>query len=288
MTDILEDPGDRLVLNLDPGGPVELTGLTESFGALARMYGRHYRGDDKSEPAPRLYVTRLDSGSIIAEIAPYVNIMGALIVTIGGANTIGDFARRISASIKVFSDPSTKAGSTELPSKHDAADIRAFVRPLTGKVGASLNIKHARMEKRDGDRHTIVEYSFDENELNRAAVNIDQALSGGGDVLTLSHDVELPEPSADAILREVMLFFEHASRKPGKERGRTGDRGIVPDVSSKPLPVYFRKSFQSLKDQMIRGPANPLTNNAFLVDISVHLDEAHVNWTPDLGPRVKV
>jgi hypothetical protein len=61
MTDILEDPGDRLVLNLDPGGPVELTGLTESFGALARMYERHYRGDDKSEPAPRLYVTRLKS-----------------------------------------------------------------------------------------------------------------------------------------------------------------------------------------------------------------------------------
>jgi hypothetical protein len=255
MTDILEDPGDRLVLNLDPGGPVELTGLTESFGALARMYGRHYRSDDKSEPAPRLYVTRLDSGSIIAEIAPYVTIMGALVVTMGAANTIGDFARRLSASIKVFSDPSsTKTGSTELPSKHDAADIRAFVRPLTGKVGASLNIKHARMETRDGDRHTIVEYSFDENELNRAAVNIDQALSGGGDALTLSHDVELPEPSADAILREVMLFFEQASRKPGKERGRTGDRGIVPELSLKPLPVYFRKSFQSLKDQMIRGP----------------------------------
>lgn len=28
-----------MVLKLDPGGPVELVGLTESFAALARMYG---------------------------------------------------------------------------------------------------------------------------------------------------------------------------------------------------------------------------------------------------------
>jgi hypothetical protein len=110
--------------------------------------------------------------------------------------------------------------------------------------------------------------------LNRAAVNIDQALAGGGDGVALTGDVESPEPPSEAILREVMLFFDQASRGPGRERGRTGDRGIVPDVSAKPLPVYFRKSFQSLKDQMIRGQANPLTNNAFIVDVYVHRDEA--------------
>jgi hypothetical protein len=35
------------------------------------MYGRHYRTDPHVEPPPRLYVTRLGSGSIVAEIAPY-------------------------------------------------------------------------------------------------------------------------------------------------------------------------------------------------------------------------
>jgi hypothetical protein len=278
MIDVLEDNGDRLVLNLDAGGPVELTGLTESFGALARMYGRHYRAGSELDPAPRLYVTRLETGSIIAEIAPYAVMMGALITTMGGANTIGEFARRLSSGIKAFSDPTAVIRESPdaqlLPSKADAADIRAFVRPLTGKTGAALNIKHARFETRSGDRHTLVEYSFDENELNRAAVNIDQALSGGDDVLELTADAEQPEMPSEAVLREVMLFFEQASRKPGRERGRTGDRGVVPDVNSKPLPVYFRKSFQDLKDQMVRGEANPLTNNAFLVDVYVHRDEA--------------
>jgi hypothetical protein len=224
-------------------------------------------------------VTQLESGSIVAEIAPYAMIAGALVTTMGGANTIGDFVRRLSAGIGAFSDPSkirtdlqteTK-GVVPLPSRDDAADIRAFVQPLTGKAGASLNIKHARLEMHSGDRHTLVEYSFDENELNRATVNIDKALSRGDDVVELA---EPPEASGESILREAMLFFEQASRKPGKERGRTADRGIVPDVSLKSLPVYFRKSIQSLKDQMIRGQVNPLTNNAFIVDVYVHRDDA--------------
>lgn len=145
------------------------------------------------------------------------------------------------------------------------------MRPLTGKAGAALGIKHARLEVKtapNGDRTTIAEYNFDENELNRAAVNIDEALSGRLDLA----EQELPEPASEAILREAVLFFEQASRKPGKDKGRTADRGVVPDVSGKSLPVYFHKSFQSLKDRMIR--ANPLTDNAFIVDVYVVRDAA--------------
>jgi hypothetical protein len=98
MIEVLHDTGDRLIVELEPGGPVELTGLTESFGALARMFRRHYRTEGDHDPAPRLYLTRLESGSIIAEIAPYAVMMGALVTTMGGANTIRDFVRRLSAA----------------------------------------------------------------------------------------------------------------------------------------------------------------------------------------------
>ncbi len=66
-----------------------------------------------------------------------------------------------------------------------------------------------------------------------------------------------------------MLFFEQASRLPGREKGRTGDRGIIPDVGTKSLPVYFRQSFQDLKDRMVRGDVNPLTNFAFVIDVYI-------------------
>jgi hypothetical protein len=264
------DSGDRLVVKFDPGGPVELTGLTESFAGLARMYERHYRSPEATDTVPKLYITRLESGSIIAEIAPYATMLGAIVTTMDSGMVISDFTRRLYSGIKAFSDPG--ASTPELsPTRDDATDLQAFVRPLAGKRGAQLSIKHAKYERRDSKSHTVVEYDFDETEINRATVNIDQALAGVPQSLLLEdHIEELEEaPSAGSILGEVMLFFEQASRRPGKVKGRTGDRGIVPDVSPKSLPVYFRKSIQDLKDLMVKGEINPLTNYAFVVDVHV-------------------
>jgi hypothetical protein len=145
----------------------------------------------------------------------------------------------------------------EAPSNEDAADLREFVRPLTGKRGAELGIKHARLEKQDGERKILVEYKFDETELNRAAINIDEALASP-DRLSIAAPFE-QDAKRDSYLKEVMLFFQQATRGPGKDKGRTGDKGIIPSVSPEPLPVYFRKSFQDLKERMVRGELNPLT-----------------------------
>jgi len=67
-------------------------------------------------------------------------------------------------------------------------------------------------------------------------------------------------------MREVVLVFDQASRRPGKEKGRTGDPGIIAEVSPKALAVHFRKATQDLKDRMVRGDVNALANNAFVVD----------------------
>lgn len=79
-----------------------------------------------------------------------------------------------------------------------------------------------------------------------------------------------PEMDSGGIRREVMLFLEQANRGPGKEKGRTGDRGRIPEISDKVLPVYFRQSIQSLKEQMMQGEDNPL-NLVFVVDVHVQI-----------------
>lgn len=253
--------GDRVIIELDPGQPIELGDLSESFAALARMYERHYRPN--GEAAPKLYVTRLETGSVIMEVAPYAVIMGA-IAAMDGTVIVADFTNRIWRGIKAFSTPPTEAPRLEAPSDEDARDLREFVKPLLGKKGAELGIKHARYRKTDGAKETVVEFDFDEAELNRAAINIDQALANPYQPMILDQVVT----PTHGVLEEVMLFFQQASRGPGKEQGRTADRGVVPDVSSTPLPVYFRKSFQDLKERMVRGEVNPLSH-AFVVDVHV-------------------
>lgn len=257
--------GDRVVIYLDPGQPVELGNLSESFAALARMYERHYRKD--GDGAAKLYVTKLETGSIVMEIAPYLPLFGQVVVAGDTAIILADFTNRIWRGIKAFSGATPQeAPRIEPPTIDDARDIREFVKPLLGKKGAELGVTHARYEKTDGDRQTVVEYKFREDELNRAAINIDDILE---------HPARLSPPDtqltdvvpSEQIKREVMLFMDQANRHPGKESGRTGDKGVIPLIHDKPLPVYFRKSFQDIKSHMIRD-VNPLTST-FVVDVHV-------------------
>lgn len=256
--------GSRIIIELHPGQPIELGDLSTSFAALARMYERHYRRE--GEDAPKLYVTKLETGSVLMEIAPLGILFGAIAIMDGGI-IVADFTNRLWRGIKAFSNAPGETPRVEAPSNEDARDIKEFAKPLLGLNGASLGIKHAKYEKKDGEKHIVVEYKFDEAELNRAAINIDRALQ-----LPPPHqEDEIPK---EQIKREVMLFLDQANRGPGKEKGRTGDKGVIPDISDKPLPVYFRKSFQNLKDQMTKE-VNPLTST-FVVDVHVQ----YVNGEP--------
>ncbi|MBG6208368.1 hypothetical protein IWQ49_003028 [Labrenzia sp. EL_126] len=257
--------GDRIIIVLDPGQPVELNDLSGSFAALARMYERHYRND--GDEAPKLYVTKLETGSVIMEILPLVPLLGQAVMAMDSSIIVADFTNRLFRGIKAFSTPG-EVPKVEPPSKKDASDIKEFTKPLLGKKGASLGIKHAKFEKIEGETATVIEYKFDENDLNRAAINIDQALA-------------LPAPKQDdqqprgAIRKEVMLFLDQANRGPGKEKGRTGDKGVIPDISEKVVPVYFRNSIQNLKEQMTKE-VNPLTST-FVVDVHVQYLEGDEN-----------
>eukprot|EP00873_Tetraselmis_striata_P032485 jgi/Tetstr1/452749/TSEL_039785.t1 len=186
-------------------------------------------------------------------------VLGALAVMDNGI-IVADFTNRLWRGIKAFSSKPSDTPKIDAPPDEDARDIKEFTRPLLGKSGAQLGIKHAKYERSEGSKRVVVEYDFDEAELNRAAINIDKALEAPA----ASSKDDKPN---EHIKREVMLFMDQAKRGPGKEKGRTGDKGIVPDVSDKPLPVYFRKSFQDIKDQMIRD-VNPLTST-FVVDVLV-------------------
>lgn len=248
--------GDRIIVTLDPGQPIELNDLSDSFAALARIYERHYR--NASDEAPKLYVTRLETGSVIMEIAPLAIFMGAVAVMDGGM-IVADFTNRLWRGIKAFSSPPNVTPKIEFPSKEDAADIREFAKPLLGKSGAALGIQHARYEKSDGATTTVVEYNFDEKELNRAAINIERALE-------LPPPAKVADDNGGKVHHEKMLFLEQANRKPGKQSGRTGDRGIIPDLSEKALPVYFRKGIRELKERMVKSEENPL-EMTFVVDV---------------------
>jgi hypothetical protein len=260
----IEDSEDRMIIRLDPGGPIDLEGLGASFAALARFYARHHGPTKDEGEAPRLFISKLENGSIVAEIVPYVVMLGQAVPFMQQALVIANFTTKIGRAIRVFSGEEVPS-ALDVPSKDDARDIREFVRPLTGRKGADLKIQHARFERRDGEKVTILEYSFDENELNRAALTIDAELAKPA-----LPPPEVEEQPSVKTVGEVMLFFQQASRGAGKSSGRTADKAIIPAVSDKPLPVYFLKD-ADLKEQMVQSQQNPLKDTTYIVDADVQL-----------------
>jgi hypothetical protein len=257
----IEESPDRVIIKLDPGGPMELTGLADSFAALARYYRRHYRAHPDHDDVPKLYIAKLETGSIVAEIVPLALILGSVVPYMDTALIVSDFTRRMWQAIKAFSDSTPQTAlPSPLPTTEDAADIREFIKPLTGKRGAQLGITHARFSSRTGEKEIVAEYRFDEAEINRAALAIDN------DDFALLPSSDVGGDEGTRLLKEVMLFFQQTSRGPGREEGRTADRGVVPEITDKPLPVYFREGIQDLKDRMVRGLENPL-RSAFVVDV---------------------
>ncbi len=259
-----------MVIRLDPGGPIDLEGLGASFAALARFYARHHGETKDPETTPRLFISKLENGSIIAEIVPYVVMFGHAVPFMQQAMVVANFTARVGKAIRAFAGseqpPSTDATAvTELPSRDDAKDIREFVRPLTGRKGSSLQISHARYERQDGDRRVTVEYRFDETELNRAALTIDAELA-----IPALPPQPVEESPSTKVAKEAMLFFQQASRAAGKSSGRTADKAIIPSVSEKALPVYFVKD-AGLKEQMVQGQTNPLTDTTYIVDVDVQM-----------------
>lgn len=271
MTDMLTldemgEQEERLIIELHHGDePIALLNLTDSLAALAAFYERHYRAE--GEAAPKLFVTRLSSGSVIAEIAPYAEFFGQAMTAASYSVTVANFTHRLVAGIKAFVDPAKRLAlppaAGDAPDREDTKQLREFLKPLAGKTGAKLGIRNARFFKADGEKVIFAEYSFDEGEINRAAVNMDRVLE--------SSDPDQPSKAMKPYT-EVMLFFDSASRGPGKETGRTRDYAVVPEASDRPLPVHFRSGVDgSLKDVMVRGAVNPLTDVAYIVDVHAQL-----------------
>jgi hypothetical protein len=241
MAESSDDFGDEhLVIHLEASGPIELNDLHESLAALARIYARQYIPDGSKAPAPRLYVTRVSSGSIDLEIVPLLAILGMPIAAMDSVLIIKQFSEWLGLNIRAFAD-------SELPPRtvsiEDGADLKTFIRPLTGKRGAELRIAHAKFHKKEkddrGEREVFVEYGFTESDINRAAINLDK--------LEDASKLVAPVTKANAVEKEVLMAFQRVDKGPGKERGRTGDRVIIEKISPRPLPVYFPSEAGAIK-----------------------------------------
>ncbi|MBT4711313.1 MAG: hypothetical protein HOB82_07280 [Alphaproteobacteria bacterium] len=260
-----EASDERLIIEFGSGSEVlELEELSMSISALARQYAKvgssHGFGTGEI-PHPKLLVTRIHSSQLLIEVAQYLGVIGIPVASsmVDHAAALTDFVEKIRKIIQYFSVLEERPENLD---PNDVKDLETFIRPLAGRKGARLGLKRAKFHKESGDRVIDVEYEFNEQDLAGAYVNMGRELEEGEPQQTESHE----------IVRNVRLRWFQANSGGGVPKGRTGDLGIIPAISDRPLKVYFPTKDSVDKLKMTQGHLNPLTTT-FLIDIDVTLDE---------------
>ncbi len=244
---------DRIIVHYDARDAIDIEDLSGSLTALARQYRRTWRLDGRRGPYSdlRLLVTKVESGSIVYEIAAGLIILRQVYSAADYILVFDGLVKRIGQILNHYAKGEERPDDLNTS---DARDIRDLIRPLTGRNGASLHIKRARIRKTTPECEILGEYEFDGSEIQKAEEAIAAELEGKKKKTTSTH-------------RNAFMYWHQTNRDEGKDSDRTGDLAVVPSISHEPLPALFPSETASLKREMMETRENPF-NLGFFVDVN--------------------
>lgn len=264
----------RIEIYFDVHRPVELVTLTLALQSMARDYRRFMNDDARSRGVKiadedvKLYVTKVESGSILAELASATPVLGAFFSImdyqsvfaqyVSNFGTIADYCRGLLTrkDLKPSDIEVTKAGAQAI------ADMMAVVACNTDG-NLRLSAIRAGSETAAGDR-VFAEVSFTSEEaaeVQRGALLAQKVLEYRG----------------DADFENVLLYFQRTSTDASKSDGRTDDKAIINTISPKALPVHFASPLDAARvNDMKSDPFQNPFKAAFRVDVNVETDRNQV------------
>lgn len=252
---------DRIVLWFGTEGPVDLERLVESFGGLANQYRRvlQAHGLKPGETDARLFVTRINSGSVEAEIATAAVALGHVMQTMDYGLIFIDLTSRVKRTLDFFTN---KEATRLLLNKQDCDEFKVFIGAVSDQPNGSLKYSHARFRKVSSDEaqhHQIVaEFKLDKRELDRAEINISKEIER----------LKALEAPRSHMYKDMLLYWHQTNVEKGKTEGRTADKAIIKDISGKPLRVYFPPGSETLKHTMTAAEHNSF-KKGFIVNVHV-------------------
>lgn len=260
---------DRIEVHFDVHQPIELTEMTLAFQALGRDYKRFLNGKIRSDGEKisdndvKLYITKIESNCILAELAGASHIVGAYFALIDYQNIFIDYVRNFGAAVDYFraltkvKNPQaadiecTKAGAQSI------ADVMAIV----SKVSDGKFALRARAGSETASGHKVyaeVELtSLEAAEAQRGALIAQKAI----------------EQKGDADYENVLMYFQRTSTDNAKGDGRTDDKAFINSISKKALPVHFASGLDQAKINDLKDDpnSNPF-KAAYRVDVNVEVD----------------
>lgn len=259
----------RMRLHFNVHDPVELVEMTLAFQGLGFEYqsflkSQFLESETKANSAEvKLYITRIESNCILAELAPALPLLGVLAPVLADVNTVHDFVVNTSNTIKWLIGLAKKknVSSEDIPySKRRIGHLRDVVRLVAKNHDSSLGLAAIKYEESSGQDRAVLEMHFSDKECRQAELGATKAL--------IALDVR---EKADR--EKVLMYFHQTNIEDPKSGGRTGDKAVISSITPEPLSVYIIPETDQQKVRYVLDDKehNPLYTG-FVVDVNIEND----------------
>lgn len=264
---------DKIELHFDVHQPVELIELTLAFQGLANDYKRFLNDRVRAEGGKistedvKLYITKIESNCILAELAGASQVLGGFFPLLDYTNIFIEYVRNFGSAVDYFRSLTKKPDVTSIKdetTKAGAQAIADLMRVVAENSGGTFALRaKAGSKTSDGDEvyAEVVLTSSEAREAERGALIAQKLLDYRG----------------EADHKNVLMYFQRTSTDETKSDGRTDDKAIISSISDKALPVHFASPLDQAKinDQKSDPNQNPF-KSAYRVDVNVEVDRKGV------------
>lgn len=258
----------RLRLHFNVHQPIELLEMTFAFQGLGSEYHRYLKESNTDDAAPKnasdvkLYITKIESNCILAEIAPALPLLGQITPIFANANTVSDFIVNTKKSISWLKRVAKKKSIAPDEVIHSKQTLQSL-RSIVGLVGKNKNgeLKMAAVKYKEvaGDSVSL-EVTFSSDECQQASIGASVAIAA-------------LEQRERADKEGVLMYLYQANKDDPKKSGQTGNKALIASIHSRPLKVYIitETDRQKIRHVLDDKAHNPL-HTGFLVDVNVERD----------------
>jgi hypothetical protein len=238
---LLGEPRTELTVRFDNKRPVDVTDLGRSLQALGQEYEDFVVERFESPKNARLYVARVETGSILLILEPLLDQASFIVQHI---DVFAGFLTNIQEIIDFLLNNQDKPKKAENINPESVGRISTMVEPVAKDGGASLTINVNVIG-------------------NTAPVNIQPIIVNSERANALQNSARRflgPQPPASGSFKGELLQLHQMK---GDISAKTGDRGVIEKFSKKPVKLHFMSP--EVKAGIVDQQDNPF-KMAYIVD----------------------
>ena len=246
----------KLAIKLNNNQPVELNQLTAALNALGNQYDAFLKRSesfDYNKNQRKLYISKLESGSIYAELIPVV------METINQANSIIEFSSYLKNCYDYFLG--TTRETKYILTKKDIVELSDIINPTANDYGSNLVIEVK------GNNNTIIN--------NIITVDSTKANAIQNGLNKKSADLIEDQPKQYS---KVLMYW--ASANFNEKHDSNSGKVIIPEIDKKPKKVIFDNENDQIlaMSSNIKFPNKNWQDLGYIVDVQV----SYIHDNPNL------